>query len=165
MTQEQADKASEAIEQYMTPGIMKLAGAAGAVFSNVAWLFLAALGLWLLGRFVFKGDFSYMQTVEVTGLATMIAILGAIISMLLVVVTGNRYMTPGPALLIQDFDSTNKTHLLLSGLNLMTLWYVAVLAIGLARLSGASFAKAGSSLFGAWAVFKLGSIFLFSGKM
>jgi hypothetical protein len=103
-----------------------------------------------------------MQTVEVTGLTTVISILGATISMLLVVVTGNMLMTPGPALLIQDFDPANKTHLLLSGINLTTLWYIAVLSIGLARLSGASFAKAGSWLFGIWAVFKLGAILLFS---
>ena len=165
MTQAQADKAGEAIEQYMTPTIMKFAGAVGAVFSNVAWLFLAALSLWLLGRFVFKGNFTCLQAVEVTGLATMISNLGAIISMLLVVVNGNMYVTPGPALLIGDFDPGNKTHLLLSAFNLTTLWFIAVLSLGLARLSGASFAKSGSWLFGVWAVFKLGSIFLLGGKM
>jgi hypothetical protein len=43
MTQAQADKAAEVTEQFMTPTILKLAGGAGAVFGNVAWLFLVAL--------------------------------------------------------------------------------------------------------------------------
>jgi Yip1-like protein len=161
MTQEQADKAAEVTEKFMTPAVMKLFGILGAVFGNVVWLFLAALGLWLLGKFVFKGSFSYLQTVEVTGLEMMIAILGAIISMLLVVVTGNMYMTPGPALLIRDFDAASKIHQMLSALNFMTFWYISVLAIGLARLSGTSFTKAGGCLFGLWAVFKLGAILVF----
>jgi hypothetical protein len=165
MTQQQADKAAEVTEKFMTPAVMKLFGIVGAVFGNVVWLFLAALGLWLLGKLVFKGGFSYLQTVEVSGLAMMIAILGAIISMLLVVVTGNMYMTPGPALLIHDYDPANKTHLLLSSLNVMTLWYVAVLAVGLARLSGVSSAQAGSWLFGIWVLFKLGSVFLLGGRI
>ena len=74
-------------------------------------------------------------------------------------------VSPGPALLIHDHDPANKTHLLLSSLNVMTLWYIAVVAIGLARLSSVSFAKAGSWMFGVWVLFKLGSVFLLGGKM
>ena len=151
----------ELTEQFMTPTVLKLTGSLSAVFANAAWLFLAALGLWLLGRFVFKGSFTYLQTVEVTGLAMMVPILGAIISMLLVIVTGNMYMTPGPALLLREFDASSKVHQLLSALNVMTIWYIFVLGIGLARLSGASLVKAAGWLFGVWAIVKTGAILLF----
>ena len=52
------------------------------------------------------------------------------------------------------------SHLSLAAFNLVTLWYIAVLAIGLARLSGASFVKAAIWIFGLWAVLRCGAIFV-----
>ena len=43
-----------------------------------------------------------MQAVEVCGLAGMIGVLGGIVWMLLVVVTGSTLATPGPALLVRE---------------------------------------------------------------
>ena len=66
---------------------------------------------------------------------------------------GNIYAAPGLMLLVKDFDPQNTVHGLLGILNVMTFWVLAVRAIGLARLSGASFAKAAAWVFGIWAAY------------
>jgi hypothetical protein len=66
---------------------------------------------------------------------------------------GNMAMTPGPVLLVHEFNPANKLHVLLSQINLVMLWYLAVLALGLARLSRVSFSKAAAWLFCIWAGF------------
>lgn len=150
MTQSQAEQAQKFLDK-MGPTVTKVTGSIGAVLAGFAWVFAAALVLWLIGRWVCKAQFPYLKAVEVAGLAGMITALGTLVAMLLAVARGNLAMTPGPALFLREFDVTNKTHLMLSSLNIMTLWYVGVLAMGLARLSRASFGRAACWLYGLWA--------------
>ena len=89
MTRQQADQALEMRQRFGGPTIMKVFGSIGAVVVNVVMLFLGALVIWLLGRWCFKSHFSYMQSVEVTGLAGMINVLGGIVMMLLAVMMGS----------------------------------------------------------------------------
>ena len=117
------------------------------------------LGLLIQRTKPFHGQIAYRQAVEMTGLATMINVLGGIVGMLLAVVMGSIMATPGPALFIGDFDTTNKTHLLLSSINVMTLWYVGILALALSRLSGVSFAKCALWFYGMWLILRLGIVY------
>ncbi len=160
MPQQQREETIAMAQKFTTPTLMKLFGSLGAVTGSFAWLFIIALVVWGLGRCVFKGEFAYMQAVEVCGLAGLIGALGGIVTMLLIVIMGNVAMNPGPILLVQEVDATNKTHQMLAVVNVMTLWYVGVLAVGLARLSGASFLKAALCLFSLWAFLKGGQILL-----
>jgi len=168
MKQAEVEQAHEVTDKFMTPTFFKVIGILGAIFANGAGLFFVALVLWLLGRFVFHGQFEYMQAVEVTGLSTMIAVVGGIISMLLAVIYGDMAMTPSLILLVGHFDPNNKVHLLLTALNAMNIWWLAVLAIGLARLSGAGLAKAAVWVFGlwygTWSLFVLVLPMLFKGR-
>jgi hypothetical protein len=126
--------------------------------------FLAILFMMLIDRInPFGGYFSYMKAVEVVGLAAMISLLSGVIALLLVMIKGSMMVSLGPALLLDRLDATNTTHQLLAAVNIMTFWYVAVLASALSRLSSASFAKAAIWLFGFWFVFKVGPILVFSG--
>jgi hypothetical protein len=160
MTQAQADQSSQVTEKFMTPTFFKAIGILAVVIFSPVFLFLFAGVLWLLGRYVLRGNFEYMKAVEVAGLAGMISALGGIVSMLIAVIYANPAMTPSLALFVSHFDPQNKVHLLLSALNVMTLWYIAVLAIGLTRLSGAAFWKTAVWLYGlwygVWALFALG---------
>ena len=152
------------MDKFGGPSTIKIFGSVGAVVASFGWLFLIALGLWLLGTKVFKGQFTYFQAAEITGLAGMVSVIGAVIGMLLVVNFGNMSVTPGPSLLIHEFDPANKLHLMLASVNLLTLWYIGILAIGLARLSAVSVAKAAVWLYGAWAVIRLAIILLGAGS-
>ena len=158
MTQQQADQAVEMVEKFMSPTIMTISGSVGSVVFTFVGLFFFALLFWLMGKFVFKAQFGYMQAVEVNGLASMISVLGALITMLVVMMKGNLLFTPGPSLLISQFDPASKTHLMLAACNLATVWWIAVVAVGLARLSGVSFTKAAAWLFGIWVIIRFGLI-------
>jgi len=156
---EQMEQAIAMAEKFSSPTLLKILGSAGAAAGSFGWLFFLALMIWLLGRYVLKADFPYLKAAEVCGLAGMIGVVGGIISMLLVVVTGNMFVTPGPALLLREFDPANKTHLLLAMLNVMTIWYIGVLAIGLSRLSGASVSRSALLLVVPWVSFRVALIF------
>jgi hypothetical protein len=163
-TQAQADQALATVQKFMNPGFVKAMGCVGVVVANVVLLFLTGLVFWAIGRRALHGHFSYMKGVEAVGAASMISVLGVIVAMLLSVIYGKMMMTLGPALLVSNFDEANKAHRILSALNVMSIWYVVVMAIALARLAGATFAKAALWAFGIWAVFTFIPIFVFGGK-
>jgi hypothetical protein len=164
MTQEKADKTREDLDKWMTPAMLKTIWIPLSVFGNVLTLFLTATVLWLFGKFIFHAQFPYMQSVEVAGLALMVATLGGVINLLIGVIYGSVMMNAGPVLLIGHFDQANKIHQLLRSLNLTSLWYATVLSIGLARLSNTSFLKAAGCIFAVWALLTLGPIWLSHGN-
>ena len=148
LTKEQMEKAREAMERFSGPGITKLIASVGAVaasFVNVmGWGFV----LWALGHWVFKGQFTYMKAVEMAGLAVMISVLGALVTLLLTVAFGNMFATPSLALLVHEFDPTSKTHVVLAAINLFKLWLLGVLAVALTKLCGVSFGQAALAFYG-----------------
>ena len=115
--------------------------------------FFWGLIVWLVGAKALKGNFPYMKAVEVVGLANMIAVLEVIVKTLLIVGLGNLYASPSLVLLVNNFDPQNTVHSLLTVVNVMTFWLLAVRALGVARLSGASFVKAALWVFGVWAAY------------
>jgi len=102
----------------------------------------------------FKSQFPFMKAIEVAGLANVITVLEAIVKTLLILVTSSAFATPSLALLIKDFDPQNPSHGALSAVNVMTFWFLAVVAIGLARLAGAATGRAVVWVFGVWALYR-----------
>ncbi len=158
MTQQQADAAMETSQKFMTPTIMKSVGILGVIFFSAGWLFFIALILWLIGRFGMHGQVTYMKMVEVAGLATMISALGGIVAMALAVIYGNTLMTPSAILLVGHFDTHNITHQVLASLNVITLWYMAVLSVGLGQTTGKGFFPAVAWMGGVWALYTVVAI-------
>jgi Yip1 domain len=152
LSEHQAEQAHAMGEKWA--GLSSKIGAALVpVFGGFITPFLWGLIVWLLGAQLFKGHFSYTKAVEVVGLANMIGVLEVIVNSLLIVGFGNLYASPGPVLLVKDFDPQNLVHSLLGAVNVMTFWLLMVRAIGLARLSGASLTKAAVWVFGIWAAY------------
>lgn len=152
MSEQQAEQARAMGEKWA--GISaKIAAGLAPVFAGFVTPFIWGLIVWLVGAKVLKGNFSYMKAVEVVGLANMISVLDVIVRTLLIVGLGNLYAAPGLALLVKDFDPQNPVHALLSVVNVMTFWLLAVRSLGLARLTGASFVKAALWVFGVWAAY------------
>ncbi|HKI70015.1 MAG TPA: YIP1 family protein, partial [Verrucomicrobiae bacterium] len=139
-------------EKYMGPTVLKISGSIGAVFVSFIRVFWWALILWLLGRWFLKAKFSYLKTVEVAGLATMISVLGAIVTMLLTVNFG-KMTTPSLAMMFSNPDPKNKLQMLFAALDLFNLWFVVVAAVGLARLAGSRFSRAFLCVAVYWLVF------------
>jgi hypothetical protein len=164
MTQSQADKATETVEKMMTPTVMKVIGIIFSILGTGFWLFLSALFVWLIGRFGLKGQLGYMTAVELVGLTLMISALGTIIAMLLAAIYGNPAMKLSPVLLINNFDDHNRVHVLLSSLEVTTLWSLGVLSLGLGQVSGRGFARAAAWIYGLWAFITVGMIWLLVGR-
>jgi hypothetical protein len=79
--------------------------------------------------------------------------------LLVIVAKGNMYATLSPALFLEDYDVQNKTHLMLGSLNIVTLWYIGVLCVGLSKVSGKSLGTVALWLFGGWALLRAAIIF------
>ena len=155
MTQAQEDQALQIMSKFMGPTMLAVFGSIGLICYSFVSLFGWALILWLAGRWFFKTRYGYLKAVEVAGLASLIIMLGMIVSTLLAVILGRLYAGPSLALLVSNFDPTNRVHLLLGAFNLIYLWHTGVLSIGLAKLSDGSTSKALAVLFGFWMLMEL----------
>lgn len=165
LSRAQADQALAVMEQFTGPRMMIAFGTLGAVVNGFARCFGWGLVIWLLGRWALKARFDYMKAVEVAGLAGMIAVLGTLVAVLLIVNLGKLFSTPSLALAVEDFDVKKTGHLLLGAANLFTFWHVAVMSVGLARLSGVPWARAMFVMFGFWLLWTLGLVFSGLGQM
>jgi len=155
MNQAQEDQALQAMEKFMGPATLAIIGSVSIVFYSFVSLFGWALVLWLAGRWWLKTPFGYLKAVEVAGLSCLITVLGMVISTLLAVILGRLYAGPSLGLFVGNFDPANRAHLLLGAVNLVNLWHAGVLAVGLAKLSGAPTAKAATAVFGFWVLLEL----------
>lgn len=154
MTQQQADKTLEMMQKVSGP-MMKIGGSISAVVVTVVRLFWWGLVLMLIARWGLKRPIPYLKAVEVAGLASMILVLGGIVQLLLGVIFGKMMATASLALFLKEFDFTKKAHFLLAAVNLFNFWLVAVMGLGLARLSGTGFARATLLFFAYWVVISL----------
>jgi Yip1 domain len=150
MSAADAEAARAKMEQINLMTLVKVAGAAATVVTSFALVFVMGLVLKLTAYWRLKQSLDYMKLVEVAGLSGMVLVLGSLVYLLLVVITGSIYATPGPVLLVGDIDPQNKLHMVLSSISVMTLWYLCVLGIGLAKLAGSSFGKAVTPLIALW---------------
>ena len=150
MTQAQEDQALQAMDRFMGPAMLSVFGSVGAVLNSFISVFWWALVLWLLGRWFLKAHFDFMKAVEIACLASVIIVLGMVITTLLGVILGRLYVGPSLALCVNDFDPNNRVHLLLGAANLIYFWHTGVLGVGLSKLSGASTAKALMVIFAYW---------------
>lgn len=159
LTQAQADQGRRQMESL---GVVagRMVGSVGVVLVSVVWLFLLAAALKLLASLVFHRAVPYLKAVEVVGLAGMVTVLGGVVNLLLMIIKASMMATLGPSLLVPALEPTNKLHQGLAAVNLMTLWYVGVLAAGLARLSGVPFARAAVWLYSGWVVWRAGMILI-----
>ena len=152
MTQAQADQAAAMAEKFSGPTMLKVFGSVGAVIASFASLFWWAFLLWLIARFFLKVPVGFMKTLEVTGLASMISVLAAVIKTLLIILTGKTFAAVSLILLVENFDPRNLLHNLLALTDVMTFWVLAVRSIGLAKLTGATFGKTAAAVFAVWLV-------------
>jgi hypothetical protein len=165
MSQADADRALAVAERFSGPAVMMVFGSIAAVFYAFGRVFWWALMLWLAGRWFLKRRFGYVKAVEVAGLATMVSVLGAVVTVLLTLSLDRMFATPSLALLVSEFDPANKTHLLLGAANFLNLWLAGVMAVGLAKLAGVAFHKAALVVFSFWVALELGLIFVGLGQL
>lgn len=152
-SKQQADQMRDAAERFGAIG-QKVGGYFGPVVLAFTSPFIWGGILWLIGAKKFGGGFSYMKAVEVVGLSNMIGVLEGIIKTLLIVVFGSLWAGPHAGMLvIKTFDPQNPLHGVLAAFSVMTIWVLAVRALGLAKISGVSFGRAAAWVFSIWIVY------------
>jgi hypothetical protein len=157
MSAEQAKQFKETMEK-IPPWVFQVGAVATGAVSSTVSVFWWALVVWLVGAKVFKSSLPFMKALEVSGLALMIFALSIVVTTLLVVILGNMNARPAPSFLLKEFDPFSKLHLFLAAINLFYLWWIAILALGLSRLSGVSIGKAALWMFGIWVVTRLAMV-------
>ena len=127
------------------------------VFVGTVW---SAFMIWLIGRMCLKARFSFMKAVEITALSGTILILSAIITCLLVTISGNLATRPSLSLLMSSSSSHPTLFAILDAINVFHLWITGVLAVGLSKLSGVSFKECAFWVFGYWVLSRIAIILL-----
>lgn len=155
MTQEQMEQALDASRAFMSTKFMITMGVAGAVVGTpVTFLFMGTL-VFLFLRFALKKREPFLRSLELVGLSWMIYVVASLVTLLLVMLKGSINAGPNLALLVGQFDPTSYLHQLLAAINLFTVWFMIVLAVGIARISGRPTGVIVAMALGAWAVIRL----------
>lgn len=149
MTRDQLEAQRPMMEKFARIG-QQVAMTAMPPLTAFAMPFWWALVIWLVGTKALKGDFTYMKAVEASGLVSILVVLESIVKTLLIIVLGNLFAGPNLGLFVKSFDPTNVTHGILAAVDVLGFWVLAVRAIGLSRLSGASFGASAAWVYGLW---------------
>jgi len=145
-----ADRASEQIDRFTGPTMLKLFGSVGSFVFSFGRMLWWGLVLMLLGRWFLHARFPYGKSLEVSGLAMMIGVLGTIVAMLLIMKFERLSATPGLGMVISDFDATRKSHWFAGAANVFSFWQICVLAIALSKLAAVRFTRAILVVFVYW---------------
>lgn len=161
MSREDGDRILAMTEKVLSPTLLKLFAGFGGIVAGLVKVFGWALVLWLLSRSLLKVPLDFMKAAEIAGLSAMIAVLGTIVTLLLQVNFSNPASSPNLALTV-NFDQKNPMHLILAALNLFDLWHLFVMAVGLSRLTGATFTRTSFTVVGFWLIWMTAMIALSS---
>ena len=138
------------LDQMMRPAVLKVIGAAVAAvgsFVNVLWW---GFVLWLLARILLRLPVPFGRSMEVAGLAMMINVLGGVVLLALLSNLGQAGPAPSLSLLTKDANAAGTSRSLAIVVNVFSIWVVMVRAIGLAKLTGTSYFRAGWAVFTFW---------------
>ncbi|MGO8701034.1 MAG: hypothetical protein ACLQVY_25360 [Limisphaerales bacterium] len=155
ITQAQADQAAAMTEKMLSPSVMKMFGAGGAVLAMAAGLFLMAAAIWLALKYCTTASLDYMKVVEICGLALVIDVPQKIIRLWLVLWKQNLMATVSPVLFLANPSTTNRTHVFLSMIDLVDFWWLAVLSLGLSKVASLRYRTAAVIAFGVWFGFRI----------
>jgi len=133
------------------PGMFIGIGGVSAVVMTLVVFFGASLFLWLASKIILKFSGKYTKVLEVFGLASFVGLFGSVFTLLLMSLFGKMTATPSPSLFFGDaFDTKNKLHVVLSSLNIFTIWQMGLVGIGLSKISNKSISTGLVIAYGLW---------------
>jgi hypothetical protein len=155
MTQAQADQAAAVADRFMTPTVLAVFGGVAAILASVAGLFLMVTGIWLGLKCCPVSRPEYMKIVEVCGLSLVIDVPQKIIRITLMAWKGNWLATASPTLFLANPSTTNKADQFLSMIDVIDLWWLAVLSLGLSKIASIRYRTAALITLGVWFGFRI----------
>lgn len=157
MTQEQADAAMESMNPSGT--FFKIIGYGGAVVGPFIILFILSL-LYLIALKVMKAQFDFSNVLNVVGLAMLIGAVGSLITMVVSILKGDM-SSLGLGLVLSEESVGEKVHSLFTKLDVFSIWFYAVITIGLTKIARVSMAQSASVVFGIYILYVLISSLVF----
>lgn len=155
MTQEQMDRAIDMNPAKPGSPMFLIFGAVGVAVVMSLSLFAYTAVYFFAGKIAFKSSASYAKILEVNGMSYFVAAVVSLLSMVIIVAMGSLYASLSPALLVSDFDPTNKEHKLLAAFNILEFWNLFVISIGLSKVWNVSLGKGVGVVGGVWLVWTL----------
>lgn len=150
LTKEQADQQLDLIEKFGDPESMmtKIISYSASVLGIPFVVIILSL-VYMLGVRLLKGDITFQNAMNVTGIASVISAIGTIISAVLSLVL-DRVVNISPAILLDRESTSNTLYNVIFAFDVFTIWHYVVIAIGLYCLANISKAKAFGLVFGVW---------------
>ena len=155
LTQAQADAATAMTERILTPTILTIFGAGGAILASLAGLFLMGVGIWLALKWFTGARLNYMKVVEICGLALVIDVPQKILRIWLVLWKENLLATASPTLFLANPSTTNRADIFLSMIDVVDFWWLAVLSLGVSKVASIRYRTAAFIAFGVWFGFRI----------
>ena len=134
--QADADSALAAMDSLSRPRVVKSVALAGGFCFGLVRVFWWAFVLWFLARVVLKLPIRYGKALEVSGLASVVALVGNVAVVALTVDFGKTFSGGSLVLAVADVEATRSQLVVALVQNALNFWLIAVLGTGLARLTG-----------------------------
>lgn len=153
MSQEEMNQAIERTEKFMDKSspFFLVSAILGPLIGGFIILFLRALILWLVIK-VFKGTASYMLVVCITALTGLIDVISTVINTVLAIVMGRLSVNIGPSLIFAKDSLSEDMMKFVSHFDLISIWYLIVLGIGLSAVSNLKSSKTIPAVFALWII-------------
>lgn len=152
---EQIEKNRERMEEFGSGGIGTVLQAVSTVFAVFITFFIVTGIYFLFSRFVLKGEGTFQSALSANGLSYYISIVG-LIAMVLASLFLRRFMMGTSAAAFMDMDKTTFMGMLLSKLDLIGIWGLAITSVGLSKMfHSKSMGKYFAVVFGIWIAWSL----------
>jgi hypothetical protein len=152
ITQEEANQRMEATEAFIDPNSMfvKIMGYGANIISPFFLLFFMSVLILIIMK-IMRSAISFYNILNVVGLSMIIFAISSLVTSIISVLMGDL-QTLGPGLILNESMVGAKAYAVLSGIDVFSIWAIAVISIGLSKIGKVSFASIAITLYVVWVV-------------
>jgi len=151
MSREDVEKTLEGMNPQGT--IFKVFGYGGALVGPFLILFILSL-LYFIVLKVMKAQVDFVNILNVVGLAMLITSIGNLLSIVASILKGD-VTSIGLSLIVSEASAGEKIYSLLSKLDVFSIWFYAVVSIGLSKVAGIDMIRSASIVFGIFLLYAI----------
>ncbi|MBK8550797.1 MAG: YIP1 family protein [Ignavibacteria bacterium] len=157
MTQEDADKAMESMNPKGT--FFKIIGFGGSLIGPFLILFILSI-VYLIVLKIMKAEFEFANILNVVGLAMLITSVGGLLGIVISVLKGEM-SSVSLGLILSEGAVGEKVHSFLNKLDVFSIWFYVVVAIGLSKVARIDMVKSASVVFAIFLIYAVVTSFIF----
>ncbi len=153
MSREQADVSIEQSLKFVSPKsvLFQVFGYIGTIVMPFVILFLLSL-VYLVIFKIMKTDFEYVKLLNVIGLSMIVTAIGSIVAIVLSIIVGD-FTNLSPGLILNESMVGKGLYSFLSKLDVFTIWFFVLMAIGLSKITKIELKKSYIIVFSIWIVY------------